>query len=219
MTASMLNAAASVPMQGPIVGVFVRPMEHELGWSTVSISIGFALGSGVGGISSIWVGRVLDRRGARGVTVTAGVILVGCMVGLAAMTQVWHFWGLFGLARGTAAAGAQLGTMVALASWFVKKRGRVVGLLGVRTADRPVAHAPPDSGGHGRGWAGGKRGLCSQGSRSWRSCCRARRTCAAGRRTMGCCRTASSPRSMYAPARRRRRQARSCGVWQKRGGR
>ena len=131
MTASMLNAAASVPMQGPIVGVFVRPMQDELGWSATSIGIGFALGSGVGGVSSIWVGRVLDRRGARGVTVAAGMILVGCMVGLAAMTQVWHFWGLFGLARGTAAAGAQLGTMVALASWFVRKRGRVVGLLGV----------------------------------------------------------------------------------------
>lgn len=131
MTASMLNAAASVPMQGPIVGVFVRPMQDELGWSATSISIGFALGSGLGGISSVWVGRILDRRGARGVTVAAGMILVGCMVGLAAMTQVWHFWGFFGLARGTAAAGAQLGTMVALASWFVRKRGRVVGLLGV----------------------------------------------------------------------------------------
>ena len=131
MTASMLNAAASVPMQGPILGVFVRPMQDELEWSATSISIGFALGSGVGGVSSIWVGRLLDRRGSRGVTVAAGMILVGCMVGLAAMTQVWHFWGLFGLARGTAAAGAQLGTMVALASWFVRKRGRVVGLLGV----------------------------------------------------------------------------------------
>ena len=131
MTASMLNAAASVPMQGPILGVFVRPMQDELGWSATSISIGFALGSGVGGVSSIWVGRVLDRRGSRGVTVAAGMILVGCMTGLAAMTQVWHFWGLFGIARGTAAAGAQLGTMVALASWFVRKRGRVVGLLGV----------------------------------------------------------------------------------------
>ena len=131
MTASMLNAAASVPMQGPILGVFVRPMQDELGWSATHISIGFALGSGIGGVSSIWVGRVLDRHGSRGVTVAAGMILVGCMTGLAAMTQVWHFWGLFGLARGTAAAGAQLGTMIALASWFVRKRGRVVGLLGV----------------------------------------------------------------------------------------
>ena len=113
------------------MGVFVRPMQDELGWSATSISIGFALGSGLGGISSVWVGRILDRHGARGVTVAAGMILVGCMVGLAAMTQVWHFWGFFGLARGTAAAGAQLGTMVALASWFVRKRGRVVGLLGV----------------------------------------------------------------------------------------
>ncbi len=130
MMASMLSAGASVPMQGPILGLFVRPMESDLGWSPLEISIGFALGSGMGGLGSVWVGRILDRRGARGITVVAGMILVGCMIGLASMTQVWHFWGLFGVARGTAAAGAQLGTMVALASWFVKKRGRVVGLLG-----------------------------------------------------------------------------------------
>ena len=127
----MFSAAASVPMQGPIMGVFQRPIQDDLGWTSTSISIGFAIGSGMGGIGSIWVGRILDNRGSRGVTVISGAIIVGCMIGLASMTQVWHFWGLFGLARGTAAAGAQLATMVALASWFVKKRGRIVGLLGV----------------------------------------------------------------------------------------
>ena len=131
VTASMFSAAASVPMQGPIMGVFQRPIQDDLGWTSTSISIGFAIGSGMGGIGSIWIGRILDNRGARGVTVISGAIIVGCMIGLASMTQVWHFWGLFGLARGTAAAGAQLATMVALASWFVKKRGRIVGLLGV----------------------------------------------------------------------------------------
>ena len=127
----MFSAAASVPMQGPIMGVFQRPIQDDLGWTSTSISIGFAIGSGMGGIGSIWVAWILDNRGARGVTVISGAIIVGCMIGLASMTQVWHFWGLFGLARGTAAAGAQLATMVALASWFVKKRGRIVGLLGV----------------------------------------------------------------------------------------
>ena len=131
MAASMLSAAASVPMQGPIMGVFQRPIQDDLGWSSASISIGFAIGSGMGGIGSVWVGRFLDRRGPRRVSVVAGMIIVGCMIGLASMTQFWHFWAMFGLARGTAAAGAQLATMVALASWFVKKRGRVVGLLGV----------------------------------------------------------------------------------------
>ena len=131
VTASMFSAAASVPMQGPIMGVFQRPIQDDLGWTSTSISIGFAIGSGMGGIGSIWVGRILDNRGSRGVTVISGAIIVGCMIGLASMTQVWHFWGLFGVARGTAAAGAQLATMVALASWFVKKRGRIVGLLGV----------------------------------------------------------------------------------------
>ena len=64
MTASMLTAAASVPMQGPIMGVFLRPIQEELGWSAASLSIGFAIGSGVGGVCSVWVGRALDRRGA-----------------------------------------------------------------------------------------------------------------------------------------------------------
>lgn len=127
----MLSAAASVPMQGPIMGVFQRPIQDDLGWTSTSISIGFAIGSGMGGLGSVWVGKILDQRGARGVTIISGSIIIGCMVGLASMTQVWHFWGLFGLARGTAAAGAQLATMVALASWFVRKRGRIVGLLGV----------------------------------------------------------------------------------------
>jgi sugar phosphate permease len=113
------------------MGLFQRPIQEDLGWSSTSIAIGFALGSGMGGLGSIFVGRILDKRGSRGVAVVSGMILTGCMLGLASMTQVWHFWGLFGLARGTAAAGAQLGTMVALASWFVRKRGRVVGLLGV----------------------------------------------------------------------------------------
>jgi MFS family permease len=53
------------------------------------------------------------------------------MVGIAGMQEPWHWWVLFGIARATAASGAQLATLVGLASWFVRKRGRVVGLLGV----------------------------------------------------------------------------------------
>ena len=63
VTASMFSAAASVPMQGPIMGVFQRPIQDDLGWTSTSISIGFAIGSGMGGIGSIWVGRILDNRG------------------------------------------------------------------------------------------------------------------------------------------------------------
>jgi MFS family permease len=65
------------------------------------------------------------------VAVIAGLIIASAMVGIAGMQEPWHWWILFGIARATAASGAQLATMVGLASWFVRKRGRVVGMLGV----------------------------------------------------------------------------------------
>ncbi|MEK9659311.1 MAG: MFS transporter [Chloroflexota bacterium] len=130
LSAALLSAFATVPTQGPIMGLFVKPITEDLGWSATSISVGFVLGSITGGGMSFGVGRILDKRGARGVSVVAGMLIAGSMIGLALMTAPWHFWVFFGLARGAAAAGAQLGTMVALASWFVRKRGRATGILG-----------------------------------------------------------------------------------------
>lgn len=111
------------------MGLFVKPIRDDLGWSATGISIGFVIGSFAGGIAAIFTGRLLDKLGARWVSVAAGLVMTVAMFGLAAMTQVWHFWILFGTARGAAASGAQMGTMVSLASWYVRKRGRMVGLI------------------------------------------------------------------------------------------
>ena len=129
LTAGVFSAFAAVPTQGPIVGIFLTPIRDDLGWSALSISLGFVCGSVSGGIFSWTIGGLLDRRGARGVTAVAGVIIASCMVGLSVMTEPWQFWLFFGLARGVAASG-QLATMVSLASWFVRRRGRAVGILG-----------------------------------------------------------------------------------------
>jgi len=131
VSAGMFSAFATVPTQGPIVGLFNQPIREDLGWKATDIAIAFVIGSVGGGFLSSIVGRILDRRGPRMVAVIAGIIIAASMVGIAGMQEPWHWWVLFGIARATAASGAQLATMVGLASWFVRKRGRVVGLLGV----------------------------------------------------------------------------------------
>jgi MFS family permease len=131
LSAGAFSSFAMVPTQGPIVGVFNQPMRDDLGWSATDISIAFVIGSVAGGFLSSIVGRVLDSRGPRLVSVVAGIIIAMAMVGIAEMNEPWHWWVLFGIARATAASGAQLATLVGLASWFVRKRGRVVGLLGI----------------------------------------------------------------------------------------
>jgi MFS family permease len=130
LTAGVLSSFATVPTQGPIVGIFNQPMRDDLGWSATTISFGFVVGSFSGGFLSWAIGGILDRHGARVVSSVAGLIIALCMVGLATVQQPWHFWIAFGVARSVSASGAQLSTMVSVASWFVRKRGRAVGIIG-----------------------------------------------------------------------------------------
>jgi OFA family oxalate/formate antiporter-like MFS transporter len=131
LTAGVLSSFATVPTQGPIVGLFVQQMRDDLGWSATAISVGFVAGSLFSGIFTWAIGGMLDRHGARGISVVAGIIIGLCMFGLSVMEQPWHFWAFFGLARGVAGSGAQVGVMVSLAAWWVRKRGRIVGLAGM----------------------------------------------------------------------------------------
>ena len=129
--ASTVAAFGMAPMFGPVLGVFLSSIEEELGWSRATISLAFTLGSATGLIMQFLIGRLLDRYGARMVVVAAGIIIALAMVGLSWMHEPWHFWVAFGAGRGSALAGIQLGTGVALSNWFLRKRGRTIAILGI----------------------------------------------------------------------------------------
>ena len=128
---SALVSFAQVPMYGPVLSVFVNPIEQELGWARWETSVAFALGSLGGSVFSSIIGGQLDRYGARTAVVVAGMIVTGVLIGLAVMTEPWHFWGLFGLGRTSALAGVNLGVTVALGNWFIRKRGRAVSFMSI----------------------------------------------------------------------------------------
>ena len=130
LLAGVLSSFATVATQGPIMGIFFRPIQEDLGWSALTLTAGFVGGTIGGGLVSPWVGRLLDRRGGRAVIVTGGTVIALSMVGLSVMTEPWHYWLFFGAARGAAVGGVALGMMVGLASWHVRRRGRVIGLIG-----------------------------------------------------------------------------------------
>ncbi len=129
--ASTVSAFGMAPMFGPVLGVFFTSIEEELGWSRATISLAFTLGSATGSVMQFLTGRLLDRYGARMVVVAAGVIIALAMVGLSWMQEPWHFWLAFGAGRGSALAGIQVGTAVALSNWFLRKRGRTIAIRGI----------------------------------------------------------------------------------------
>ena len=128
---SVVVTFAQVSMYGPVLSVFVTPIEQELGWARWETAMAFTIGSLGGSVGSALVGNLLDRYGARAAVVIAGMLVTAALLGLAVMHEVWQFWGLFGLGRTAALTGVNLGLTVALGNWFIRKRGRAVSFMSI----------------------------------------------------------------------------------------
>ena len=125
---SFFISIAQVPMYGPVFSVFVKPIEDELGWSRTTITVAFTVGSLGGALLASVVGPVVDRYGARGVMSATGLLVTAGLLGIAAMSEPWHFWAAYGVARTVSVAGVGLGTSVAIANWFIRMRGRAIAM-------------------------------------------------------------------------------------------
>ena len=126
--ASFAASFGEVPVNGPVIGVFIKPIQEELGWSRGTIALGFTIGSIVGALSSAIVGRLVDRYGARLVVAISGALIAAALLGLSTIQEPWQFWMLFGLGRGAALAGVGIGTSVAVSKWFYRRRARMLAI-------------------------------------------------------------------------------------------
>ncbi len=126
--------------------MFIDPIISELGWSRTLISGLYTAGSLTAGVGVIFVGRLLDRYGAR-----IMLLAVGVLFGLAAlwMSAIDHpvklYFGFAALRTlGQGSLGLIPSTLIAL--WFVRLRGRAmaIGAIGgaIGVATFPImAHA------------------------------------------------------------------------------
>ncbi len=137
---SFFISIAQVPMYGPVFSVFVKPIEDEFGWSRTTITVAFTVGSLGGALLASVVGPIVDRYGARGVMSVTGLLVTVGLLAIAAMTEPWHFWVAYGVARTVSVAGVGLGTSVAIANWFIRMRGRAIAMraAGQRTGQAIV---------------------------------------------------------------------------------
>ena len=111
-----------------ILSIFMKPMVDEFGWSRASITGAIAFGSLAGGLLSLAVGPILDRHGPRMIAFW-GILLLS--LGLGAMmfvNHLWQFYLFFGTGRMVAIGVLSLVTSVSIANWFVRLRGRAMGI-------------------------------------------------------------------------------------------
>ncbi|MEE8363508.1 MAG: MFS transporter [Dehalococcoidia bacterium] len=120
------NAAASLTL-----AVFMVPMSEDLGWSRTLLA-GAASAAGIAAMfTSPVTGWLVDRFGPRAVLGGSAAVL-----GLSTMLIGWAtvplaFYVLFGIGRVIFSSPMQIGTATVVSQWFVARRGRATGMLGV----------------------------------------------------------------------------------------
>lgn len=110
-------------------GVFIKPIENDMGWNRAAISVAASLSLFLQGAVGPLIGKLVDRFGPR--KVLSGGILV-LAFGAFASSRVTRLWQLY-LAAGVlmplgAGGGAVVTASVVAARWFEKSRGLFLGM-------------------------------------------------------------------------------------------
>lgn len=117
----------------PTLGVFIPEFEREFGWSRTEISLGVTLGSFVGAAMAPFFGPLIDRYGSRRFVVGGTAFMAICLVLFSQIHSEWQFLLLYALGRGTAAGLIGLAAGVTVSKWFVRRRGRAIGVMSLGT--------------------------------------------------------------------------------------
>jgi MFS family permease len=113
------------------VGPFLKPMVADLGLDRASFSLVIALGLLLFGVLQPFVGRLVDRVGARPVLVSGALVLGLSLMATGFATRLWHLYlfNALGVALGLAATGQVVGAAV-ISRWFSRRRATALSLIG-----------------------------------------------------------------------------------------
>lgn len=111
------------------LGVFVRPLQAEFGWSRADIMLGLSIATAAGTLFAPFVGVLVDRFGARfiGIGGVATYCLATASLGLAG-AAIWTWWALWVLVATTTCFIKPMVWTAPISGLFDKRRGLAMAL-------------------------------------------------------------------------------------------
>lgn len=110
--------------------VFLVAFVEDFGWSRAEVSVAYAVGQLVHGVTSPLVGLLVDRLGPRRLVLMGGALLAAGLLGSSYATEQWHMIILYGVVMTLGANCFGLVVFVPLLSrYFVRNRGMAVAIV------------------------------------------------------------------------------------------
>ena len=83
----------------PILGVFLKPITEEFGWTRSQFTGAMTIGTVLGSIVAMGTGPMLDRFGGRWLMALGFAVLGSSFLLMGGMTTIWHFYVLQAMGR------------------------------------------------------------------------------------------------------------------------
>ena len=140
--ACFLSQLFATSAGGWVFGILIAPMGDELGWSRTEIVSAITVATLLGGFLAAALGPTVDRYGPRAlmtVSLLAGGVALILLAGVQSRWQYYLIWSLYGVAS---LGFNNLGPVVALANWFVRRRSMAFMFFTAGSATAGIALAP-----------------------------------------------------------------------------
>ncbi len=126
----MVTTALSVGLAGQVISFFIPAMRDELGIAMVVFGIAISCRQVAFALASPFLGRLIDRHGARWLLVVAGVVSGVAVMSLGSITAGWQLIVLIAVLGlvGLQGSGGDLYGSVVIAKWFREDRGRALSI-------------------------------------------------------------------------------------------
>ena len=147
-------------------GVLIVPLQREFGWSRATVSLAVSINLVLYGLLGPFAAALMDRFGARRVSLGALSLLaigVGLTTQMRAPWQLDLLWGVV-VGVGSGSAAGVLGAWISN-RWFDQRRGLVMGMLTASQCDRAAGVSP------GTRPARRDQRMAHRGAASWRWPC------------------------------------------------
>jgi MFS family permease len=143
LCATALTEMLAIGSTSYAAGLFVLPLEHDLGLSRADASSSIPILFTGGALMSLLVGYLLDRFAVQRIISVGAIAFGGGLVLIAATSSVWVMaLALFiPVAFGFMAIGP-LTTTTLVSRWFYRRRGRALGLATVATSGGGIVVVP-----------------------------------------------------------------------------